>query len=293
MSADRSVPETEMGDAPQAHAHDGAWVCPNCRRESDEEYCPRCGQQRRREGDLSVAVVWRQVIHEAFDVDGRLLGSIKLLLTQPGQLTLDFLEGRRVRQPHPLKMFLLVSAAYFLLSGGPMLRVGWRDTPGTQHVAANQLLSRPSPRVEQLLRHRAEHLGLSYEAFQRKVEGDLEIVLKAAVTAGVVANGLWLALLFRRQRKYLAEHVVMALHVSCFAMVVIVTVEQVRRLLGLGGGRLGGIVTVVVLLYFIAAARRVYGTDGRRLAVASVLMPFTATVVVVGGVLFYLWYTLF
>jgi hypothetical protein len=291
VSAEPAAPETP--DAVQVH--DGSWACPNCSRRSDEEYCPRCGQQRRREGDLSVRHVWRQVIHETFDVDGRILGSIKLLLTRPGQLTLDFLEGRRVRHVHPLKLFLVMSAIYFLLSGGPMVRIGWSDAPSSpsEGVTATQLLGRPSPRVEQLLRGKAESQNLSYEAFKLKVDGQLELLFKAAFTAGVVANGFGLALLFRGRRPYLAEHMVMALHVSCFAMVVTVAVQQVQRLFGLGPTRLGGLIAVAVVLYFVAAARRVYGVHGRRLVVAGVLMMFTGVSVLVTAIALYLWRLLF
>jgi hypothetical protein len=272
---------------------DARWDCPTCRRHNDEEYCPRCGEQRRCEGDLGFGHVWRQVVRETFDVDGRFFGTIRLLLTRPGQLTLDFLEGRRVGHVHPLKLFLLVSAIYFLLSGGPMMRIGWSDTGTSQRVAGTQLLRRPSPRVEELLRRKAEHRGISYEAFQRKIEGDLEILMKAGVVAGVVANGFWLAFLFRRQRRYLAEHMVMALHVSCFAMAVTVLVQQGQRLLSVGPSRGSGLIAVAVLLYFVTAARRVYGTHGRRLAVAGVLMLLTGIVVLVAAVGLYLWHLLY
>jgi hypothetical protein len=269
------------------------WDCPTCRRPNDEEYCPRCGEQRRLEGDLELVHVWRQVVRETFDVDGRFFGTIRLLFTRPGQLTLDFLEGRRVGHVHPLKLFLLVSAIYFLLSGGPMMRVSWSDTGTSDRVLGTQLLSRPSPRVEQLLRHKAESQGLSYEAFQRKIEGQLEILLKAAIVTAVVANGLWLALLFRGTRRYLAEHMVMAFHVACFAMAVTVAVQQGQQLLGVGPNRGSGLIAVALLLYFIAAARRVYGAHGRRLAVAGILMAFTGILILVAAIGLYLRYLLF
>jgi hypothetical protein len=105
----------------------------------------------------------------------------------------------------------------------------------------------------------------------------------------VVANGLWLALLFRRQRRYVAEHMVLALHVACFGMSMVVVADAVQRLLGLDGGRFSGFVGPIALGYFVLAARRVYGERGRKLVVVGLMMMLTALVFIVGAVGLFIW----
>jgi Protein of unknown function (DUF3667) len=48
--------------------------------------------------------------------DGKLATTLRLLVTRPGQLTIDFLDGKRARYITPLRLYLSVSLVYFLLS---------------------------------------------------------------------------------------------------------------------------------------------------------------------------------
>ena len=95
-------------------------VCANCGAPGTGDFCPQCGQRCVEDDDLSVRHVAAHVIDELLDVDGRYLTTVKLLLTKPGQLTVDYLEGRRVRHVPPLRLFLFVSALYFLSEARPM-----------------------------------------------------------------------------------------------------------------------------------------------------------------------------
>jgi hypothetical protein len=52
----------------------------------------------------------REAVIDAFDLDGRTLRTVRALKT-PGQLTVEFLRGRRVPFFGPLKIFLFASAA--------------------------------------------------------------------------------------------------------------------------------------------------------------------------------------
>jgi len=293
VSAEPAAPETKTEGPADGHAHDGTWVCPNCSRRSDEEFCPRCGQQRTHDGDLSLTHAWHHLIHETLHLDGRIFGSIKLLFTKPGQLTLDFLEGRRQRHVHPLRLFIVFSAIFFLFSGGPMLRLQWEvdhaPDGDAQQVAPTQILGKMGPRIEERLRRKAEREGVSYDAFMEHQEHRLHIMFKAAFIAAVVANGLWLALLFRRQRRYVAEHMVLALHVACFGMSMVVVADALQRLLGLDGGRFSGFVGPIALGYFVLAARRVYGERGRKLVVVGLMMMLTALVFILGALGLFIW----
>jgi hypothetical protein len=62
----------------------------------------------------------RELLGEAFAEfsgwDGKLANTLRLLITRPGQLTLDFLDGRRVRYITPLRLYFSVSLIYFLLA---------------------------------------------------------------------------------------------------------------------------------------------------------------------------------
>ncbi|HEY6553716.1 MAG TPA: DUF3667 domain-containing protein [Vicinamibacteria bacterium] len=95
---------------PGPHAPRPADACENCGAAGSGEWCPGCGQKRVHAGDLSLRHATHQLVHEVFHLDGRLWGTLRLLLTRPGQLSLDFLEGRRQRHLHPARVYLVTAA---------------------------------------------------------------------------------------------------------------------------------------------------------------------------------------
>jgi len=89
--------------------------CANCGRALAGAYCAACGQKAA-PLDPTVRDVFHDVGQEIFNVDGKTLGSIRLLLTRPGFLTREHLEGRRIRYVSPLRLYLTFSVAFFLVS---------------------------------------------------------------------------------------------------------------------------------------------------------------------------------
>jgi len=87
--------------------------CENCGAELRGHYCSVCGQAA-----VDYHRSFRHVVMDVLDSflnwDSKFIRSIGLLLWRPGWLTNQFLEGRRVRFVHPLRLYLLVSIAFFL-----------------------------------------------------------------------------------------------------------------------------------------------------------------------------------
>lgn len=87
--------------------------CEDCGGELHGRYCSNCGQ---------VAVDYhRSFRHVIADVaesflnwDSKFTKTIGLLLLRPGWLTNQFISGRRTRYLHPLRLYLLMSIAFFL-----------------------------------------------------------------------------------------------------------------------------------------------------------------------------------
>jgi uncharacterized protein DUF3667 len=87
--------------------------CENCGEELRGRYCSNCGQAA-----INYHRSFRHVVVDVLDSflnwDSKFIRSIGLLLWKPGWLTNQFLEGKRVRFVHPLRLYLLVSIAFFL-----------------------------------------------------------------------------------------------------------------------------------------------------------------------------------
>ena len=91
--------------------HDG--VCANCDVTLEGPYCHACGQRAHLHSRL------RDLFHEALEgivhFDGRLWRTLPLLALNPGRLSREWREGRRVRYVQPLHLFLFALFLFFTL----------------------------------------------------------------------------------------------------------------------------------------------------------------------------------
>ena len=98
-------------DYHDSHDHHG---CCNCGAESENNYCPRCGQKA-----VYGPITWRSVWQGIMDVWG--VGTRSLpytlwqLLWRPGYLIRDYISGKRQVSFPPVKMLVVVGVAILLL----------------------------------------------------------------------------------------------------------------------------------------------------------------------------------
>jgi hypothetical protein len=93
-----------------------ATVCQDCGSAISGRYCSNCGQ----ETEIHTPTV-RQFAHEMMDqyvaVEGKLGRTLRTLIAEPGQLTVDYIQGRRQRYVRPLKLYVSISVVFFGLLG--------------------------------------------------------------------------------------------------------------------------------------------------------------------------------
>jgi hypothetical protein len=284
--------EASVSSETEPHAHPAGFTCPNCGTENPGEFCTQCGQKRLHDGDLSLKHAWHHLVHEALHLDGKIFSTLKLLLMRPGQLTLDFVEGRRVRHVHPLGLYLFLSALFvavsaprftlqrFLGDARPVDKPGMSLTIERRLPQSSGFRLRADPaKVEARLREKAAAQGLPYEHYAEHANTRFGLALKIGYAAGVAANGLLYALLFRRRFAYLAEHVVFALYTSCFAMLTSIASSGASHWFGEEWPFIAA--NNAAFLYMLLAARRVYGEPWRWLILKG-LVPLIAAKLILG-----------
>ena len=90
--------------------------CKNCDEPLTDRagFCPSCGQSVK-----EVSRPWlefaREMLSELLDFDGRMLMSMRLLLTRPGILSYEYINGRRAAYTSPIRLYLVISLVFFLV----------------------------------------------------------------------------------------------------------------------------------------------------------------------------------
>ena len=90
--------------------------CMNCHRETvgdDVQYCHYCGQStvKLNQSFKNVSI---RAFHELFDIDGRVIKTLRAILTKPGFLSKEYCGEKRQRYTPPLRMYLVFSVVFFL-----------------------------------------------------------------------------------------------------------------------------------------------------------------------------------
>ena len=86
-------------------------VCGNCGAELQGAFCHACGQKVTGP-DVSLHDFFHEAFHEFAHLDGKIVQTLRLLMTKPGMLTKEFLEGRRARYISPLRLYLTCSLLF-------------------------------------------------------------------------------------------------------------------------------------------------------------------------------------
>ncbi|MCC7401879.1 MAG: DUF3667 domain-containing protein [Chitinophagaceae bacterium] len=99
-----------MSHAPERKEKD----CLNCGATVYGRYCHICGQ----ENIVPKETFWSMVFHFFSDIthfDSKFFKTVKYLVLRPGFLSKEFLKGKRTSYLHPVRMYVFISAFFFLL----------------------------------------------------------------------------------------------------------------------------------------------------------------------------------
>lgn len=99
-----------MSHIPQRKEKD----CLNCGTIVQGHYCQNCGQENVEPHET----FWHMVTHFFYDIthfDSSFFHTLRYLLFKPGFLSKEYVNGRRVKYLHPIRMYVFTSAIFFLL----------------------------------------------------------------------------------------------------------------------------------------------------------------------------------
>jgi hypothetical protein len=93
--------------------------CANCQTPLIGPHCHECGQLAE-DFHKSIWKLTVEAVESLLHLDGRLFSTLPDLLRRPGQLTRDYLDGKRASQVAPFRMFLVILLIAFLVGHAAM-----------------------------------------------------------------------------------------------------------------------------------------------------------------------------
>ncbi|WP_028080159.1 DUF3667 domain-containing protein [Solimonas soli] len=228
--------------------------CRNCGTPLGDRYCPHCGQPARI-AIPSARQFLRDFADKSLALQARLPLTLRALLS-PGQLTVDYLDGRRERYLKPLNLYVAVSVLFFLLLSavpGIDVRIGWTleietKAEARSTIAADSGIAALDGRVAAFAR-------LPPQRQQRVLRDGMIRNAPRVLFVLVPLFALLLHLLVRG--RYYGEHLLFALHFHGFAFLALlpglVPWPQPAH------DVINDLINVVIVGYLFFALRRVYG----------------------------------
>ena len=233
-------------------------------------HCPVCGQETRVRPP-TLGEFLQQFGGAYLATEGALWRSLKLLLLQPGELTRQYLAGRRKHYVLPLRLYLTISVVTFLLlriaaslsmsvqvpSDLDLQRGVWSVTdirsPVNAGLDSGKFFCRGLP--EWFCQRLEARLDTDAQGLRREVE---------AITSRFISNvggamfvmlplfALLLKLAYWNRQLHYTEHLVFALHLHAFGFLCLLLTR-------LPLPWLAAPVATWVLVYALAALKSVYG----------------------------------
>lgn len=268
-----------MPDTPQ-------WTCPACNVTLNTPFCARCGEEPLAPRDLTLLGVGEKLLHAVTSIDARAARSAWKLLRHPGELTVAWTRG--VRRPYvaPFQLFLIANVLFFALQWVTSENVFSSSLDSHLHhqdwsdLAQSQLARRLT----------AAHMNLEQYApqFDRAVVTNA----KSLILLMVLPFTLLLPLVLLRERRPFMTHVVFALHLYTFLLLVFCVALLAAKLSGwLGWGGLDApmvdnVLSVINLAacttYVYLALGPAYGATGAMRAGKALLLAFAVAAIVIG-----------
>jgi hypothetical protein len=184
-------------------------ICLNCNTPLHGKYCHACGQKRIEDRERTFRYFCYQFFGATFFLENNLIKNLWHLLTRPGFLAVEYLDGKRKRHMTPISLFLLINFIYFFavfLSDLNLTLTEQVNQPGHGSLAKAMVQRRIASR-EITFDDYAESFNERSTSLSKTL-----IILHAPILA------LMIMLLYLKKNYYYTDHIIFSLYLMAFVL---------------------------------------------------------------------------
>jgi hypothetical protein len=254
-------------------------LCKSCGNEFRGLYCNVCGEKVIEPKDRSFRVFLSKILIATTIVDNKFVKSLVLTVRQPGFLSREYVDGRRVNYMRPLQMFFILNLTYFLF---PVLQMFNSSLYTQLYVLPHRQIAR------EVVSKKVGAEGLSIQGFEMMYNDKTNGFAKLLLVLFVILASLPLSLIFRKKDRFFTDHLALSVELTSFNLainaislsVVLVIMNKLFKWSNVTWGHYLNDLTLTIVfvltnLYFIfIAANSFYNQRGKRRIVKALLGVF-------------------
>jgi hypothetical protein len=260
-----------MPDEP-LHQH----ICKSCAHTFVGIYCNLCGEKVIEPKDRKFKSYFTTVLIATTFVDNKFIKSLWTTIRNPGFLSREYVDGRRVHYMRPLQMFFILNVIYFLF---PVLQMFNSSLRTQMYVLPHQKI------VHNIIVAKVKAEGISLNGLHLMYNEKTTSYAKLLVVVFILLASIPLSLIFAKRNRYFTDHVALAVELTSFNLAVNAigltilfwVINKILHLLHAGGGSYLNDATLTVIfvttnMYFLfRAAGTFYGQKGKWLVIKAML----------------------
>ena len=234
--------------------------CATCGEPLSGKYCHNCGEKLHQRYEFALPYYSREIIYQVTHIDAKIFKTLQLLVTRPGQLTEEYLLGRKNKYIRPIRLYLVLSMLYFL-SFSFFDKAALLDI---RHVLKFDFTGRLLPALhakQQLLGSLPE--DLFYRTINQQLNNKISLLLLLAIFLYAVV----FKIIFIAKNRYYVEHLIFCLHLMSFSFLRDMLFLPLYLLNKPAGFSLALITTVI---YLFLSMRRVYSARAVKMILATI-----------------------
>lgn len=251
-------------------------TCKSCGHHFKGTYCNLCGEKVILPKDRTLRAFLSNILIAVTFADNKFVKSLWLSVVNPGFISKEYVDGRRVNYIRPLQLFFILNLVYFLF---PILQLFSSSLRTQMYYLFHSAMAR------NMVVNRLTEEGLSLAAFELMFNAKTTSLAKLLIVIFVLLASIPLSIIYRKKNRYFTDHTTLAVELACFNIFVnaillsaILWITNIVLRWGNSGweGYLNDstltVVFVATNLYFLLrASQTFYAQKGKRLYVKCAL----------------------
>lgn len=235
-------------------------ICKNCGHTFTDKFCNHCGQKHITDKDKSMGHFLDEVMHFLTHYEGSFIRTFKAVLTKPGQLSLDYCNGKRKTYYKPISFFLLIVVLYLVFP----IASGMNQAFST-HLGNNI----SGVFVRKQVDAKMASTGVSEDVLAEKYQKLSGKTSKVLLLLLIPLSAFFIFILFFTKKKYAFDFLILSTEFNSFMMLAIFVILPILMiplilLLKIPDGRIdevmGPVIALIITLNATFLFRRFFGS---------------------------------